>query len=104
MKPKTIYILLYNNAVQFASKELKILAASICTLATAINQPLPHSYVQITRIMSENKYYIHSTQVGHTWSIIERELLYQRRRQRNAVQRATPQEIKEARPVPIGTA
>lgn len=87
MKTQKVYILLYNNSVQIASKDLKILAMTLEVQCTSRNMPAGHSYVQVTRIIHEKQSYMHSPAVGHTWEIIHRELLYTRRKGRAAVQR-----------------
>jgi len=87
MKAASIYILLYNNSVQFASKDIKCLAGALQNMAAAINQAPGLSYVQVTRIIKEKHSYFHAPTVGHAWEIISRELLYTRRRKRPAAQR-----------------
>jgi len=86
MNQPKIYLLLYNNAVQFASKDVKCLAVALQRMAMAINQQPGTGYVQITRVLNEKGSYFHSPCVGHSWEIIHRELLYTRRKKRPAVQ------------------
>jgi len=79
MAQAKVYILNYNGAVQFASKDVKALWGVICKMAQSINLPLPHSYVQVTRTLNESGTYIHSPGHNHAWDIITRELLMSRR-------------------------
>jgi len=82
MKPQTTFILLYNGNVQYPSFDIKVLWGAMCKMVTAIGQPLPHSYVQVTRIVNDKHSYVHSSSHGHCWEIIERPFLYTRRKSR----------------------
>ena len=92
MKKGIVYILIYNNNVQYASKDIRSLHGAMELMCSALPTNYPLSYVQVTRILNEKSFYIHTPAFGHQWQIIERELLYTRRKKRPAVQRA---EIKE---------
>ena len=83
MKTKTVYILNYNGIVQYPSKDLKALWASLCQMVTRVNLPLPIGYPQLTRIMNECHSYNYIPAQGHAWEIIEREYLYTRRKKKN---------------------
>jgi len=87
MVPATIYLLFYNNSVQFASKDVKCLVGALQKMAVALNTLPGLSYEQITRTINNKGSYFHSPAVGHSWEIIHRELLYTRRKKRPAVQR-----------------
>ena len=82
MSQSKVYILNYNGAVQFASKDVKALWGVICKMAQTINLPLPHSYSQVSRTLITSGTYIHSPGHNHSWDIITRELLFTRRASR----------------------
>ena len=86
MKKQIVFILLYNNSVQYASKDVKCLVGALQLLCQKINVDSGLSYVQITRIINEKHSYFHAPVIGHCWEIIERELLYTRRKKRLPVQ------------------
>lgn len=80
MKEKSIYILLYNGIVEMASRDLKNLHTILCLMCQRASQPLPLSYVQCTRNMAEKTSFIHLPDQRHQWEIIERVLLFTRRK------------------------
>src|SRR3990170_770011 len=96
MNHPTVYILLYNGSVQYAAKNVKNLWVSICAMCDAVNQPMPLSYVQVTRILNDHISYTHATTHGHAWEIISRKLLYTRRKRENGV--TTPPELINPQP------
>lgn len=98
MNNRKVLILLYNDAVQFPSFDVKCLHGAMVKMCEAINVPGPLSYEQVTRLMKEKCFFIHTPALGHQWQIIERELLYTRRKKRQPVQRLTEPEINSLNP------
>jgi hypothetical protein len=88
MKKSSVYILIYNSNVQYASKDVKSLHGAMDVMCNALPVERPLSYVQVTRILNEKSFYIHTPAFGHQWQVVERELLYTKRKKRPPVQRA----------------
>ena len=86
MNKPSVYILIYNDRVQYASKDIKSLHGAIEVMCSTLNVPLPASYVHVTRLINEKSFYIHTPAFGHQWQVIERELMYTRRRKRQSIQ------------------
>lgn len=87
MKASNVYILLNNQNVEFASKSIKVLHAVMEQMCMRAGKEAPLSYEQVTRIMNEKLSYVHNCAGAYQLAIIERELLYTRRKGRKAVQR-----------------
>ena len=65
IQPK-IYLLIHNGNVEIASKDVKVCWMVMCKLLQAISQPIPASYVTITRHINEHGTYVHNIRVGQS--------------------------------------
>lgn len=93
MAQQKVFILLNNSNVEFASKSITILHASMARICQAGGHQAPLSYEQVTRIINEKKSYVHHCGVGSVFAIIERELLYTRRKARKKIQHVVEKEV-----------
>jgi hypothetical protein len=80
MKERIIYLLLNNGNVEQASASVKILHGIIFQLCQVSRSEYPLSYVQVTRVMNENKCYVHTAGPMQAYTIIERKLLFTHRK------------------------
>jgi len=81
MNQPTIYIVWRSNELRFATKSLLLAWSWMNDLCIREIKEVPHSYVQVTRLMEKESCYIHHSGTGEWFKIEIRNLM------RTAVQR-----------------